>query len=108
MSRKQTIQKAEMLAVSHKLALLAERMCEAISKIEDDGIVIDGWPSAIRGATLVREQFVKVIGEANLRDVQFDKPDKPKAAAFGPMTAADAPKQYEQATGSKPRKKPES
>lgn len=96
-----------MLAVSHKLALLAERMCESISKIEDDGIVIDGWPSAIRGATLVREQFVKVIGEANLRDVQFDKPDKPKAAAFGPMIAADA-KQYEQATGSKPRKKPES
>ena len=97
-----------MLNVSHKLALLAERMCEAISKIEDDGIVIDGWPSAIRGATLVREQFVKVIGEANLRDVQFDKPDKPKAAAFGPMIASDAPKQSEQATGSKPRKKPES
>jgi hypothetical protein len=106
MSRKQSIQKAEMLNVSHKLALLAERMCEAISKIEDDGIVIDGWPSAIRGATLVREQFVKVIGEANLRDVQFDKPDKPKVA-FGSMVA-DSPKQYEQATGSKPRKKPES
>ena len=107
MSRKQSIQKSEMLNVSHKLALLAERMCEAISKIEDDGIIIDGWPSAIRGATLVREQFVKVIGEANLRDVQFDKPDKPKVA-FGPMVAAEPPKQYEQATGNKPRKKPES
>ena len=106
MSRKRKISKLEMLDIATKLGTLADRMRESVDKVKDDGIELDGWASAIRGANLVRDQFVKVIGEANLRDVLFSE-YKLIANKLGGMAAESKPS-YEPPTGSKPRKKPES
>jgi hypothetical protein len=106
MSRKRHVTKAEMRDLTAKIAKLAERMELAINQIEDDGIEIDGWDAALRGASGLRSQFVKVIGEANLRDVLFSE-YKPIANKLGGMAAESKPS-YVPPTGSKPRKKPES
>jgi hypothetical protein len=75
MTRMQELKTSEMREVAVKVQLMAQRMLEAIDKMESRDkttLEIDGWPSALRGAKLVRNQFVKLIGEANLMDVQFE------------------------------------
>lgn len=101
------ISKAEMIELAAKLGQLAEKMQESVLRVKDDGIEVDGWPSAIRGANLIRDQFVKVIGEANLRDVLFDEYKVVSSNKLGGLAAETSPN-YAKAKGSKLQKKPES
>lgn len=108
MSRKRVVSKDEMLELSAKLAKLAERMDSAVNQIADDGIEIDGWDAALRGAIALRGQFVKVIGEANLRDVLFSEFKTVNKHGGMAANAAEPKPDYAKATGSRPPKKPAS
>lgn len=70
-------------------------MDAAILKLETDAdgetsVRVDGWPSAARGAALIRGQFVKIIGESNLQDVKFEDDDDiqtPKGRKLTPSSS---------------------
>ena len=48
-----------------------QRMEESLEKLGETNTSIDGWDSVYRGADIIRKQFSKIIGEANLKDIKF-------------------------------------
>lgn len=81
MTRIQLLKTSEMRLLTEKIRIMTDRMLQSLDKIDETTgkeVEIDGWPSAIRGAKLIRTQFVKIIGEANLLDVTFDEVEQGK------------------------------
>lgn len=77
MARIKQVTTTEMRELVTKLQKMNSRMLESLDSLEKNAngsvaVSIDGWPSAFKGAALLRTQFVKIVGEGNLVDVQFN------------------------------------
>jgi molecular chaperone GrpE (heat shock protein) len=70
----------EMKSFLTKLIQLNQRMTDSLEKLGETNTSIDGWDSVYRGAEIIRKQFSKIIGEANLKDIKFAvETEEPKA-----------------------------
>lgn len=68
------VQKLQLLVT--KLKLLEEIAQQGVHSLETTGkagILMDGWPTLVRGLGYVQDQLEKVVGSANMPDIHLEE-----------------------------------
>jgi hypothetical protein len=78
MSRSRKVEVEEMQSVVADFRTLMDCMDLAVKSLQErgkDGVQIDGWDGVYSNAQSIRKQFAKIIGEANLPEIPFTRPN---------------------------------
>lgn len=69
--RVKSITPEEMRTAANDLIEMCKRTLEAVGKLGDKSLRIDGWDSVPKSVNTIRKHFAKIIGEAGLRDLLY-------------------------------------
>ena len=69
--RVKSITPEEMRTAANDLIEMCKRTLDAIGKLGDKSLRIDGWDSVPKSVNTIRKHFAKIIGEAGLRDLLY-------------------------------------
>ena len=81
---KQLVTVEKIAAIADKLAALEKVARDGIASLETagkPGVMMDGWPTLIRGCTYIADQLEKIVGGANMPHIDWDELELPKAAS---------------------------